>query len=61
MLHVHNMALLVDSNLLVKILQPGDMANIHGALTGWIRNAVENADQKPVGKTITLIVTEAWA
>ena len=51
------MALLVDSNVLVRILPPGDMSDIYGALAGWIAATLEGADQKPVGKTVTLLVT----
>lgn len=58
MLHAHSMALLVDSNVLTGILpRSGDMADIYGALARWIATTLKRADQKPVGKTVTLIVT----
>ena len=54
------MALLVDSNLLARILPRGDnMSNIYGALAWWIADTLRKAGQKPVGKTVTLLVTTA--
>ena len=57
MLHAHNIALLIDSNVLMDILHPDDMGDMRGALAGWIRATLKNADQLPHGKTITLLVT----
>ena len=60
MLHEHGMVLLVDSNLLAKILpRGGDMSNIYGALAGRIADTPRKAGQRPVGKTVTLLVTTA--
>ena len=51
------MAMLVDANLLMAILPCGRMSDMHGALAVWIADTLKGADQMPVGKTITLLVT----
>ena len=51
------MAMLIDSNLLMEILPRGRMSDMYDALAVWIADTLKGADQMPVGKTITLLVT----
>lgn len=51
------MLLLLDSNLLLEILQPGDTGDIYTALAGWAARILKDAEFKPRGKTITLLVS----
>lgn len=57
MLHKFNMLLLLDANMLLDILQSGDTGDIHGALSKWISNILNDAEFKPRGKTIVLLVS----
>lgn len=51
------MAMPVDSNLPMEILPRGRMSDMYDALAVWIADTLKGADQIPVGKTITLLVT----
>lgn len=57
MLHKFNILLLLDANMLLDILQSGDTGDIHGALSRWISNILNDAEFKPRGKTIILLVS----
>lgn len=57
MLHKFSLLLLLDSNMLLYILRPVDTGDIYGALSRWASGILGDAELKPKGKTITLLVS----
>ena len=57
LLHKFSLLLLLDANMLLDILRPGDAGDIYGALSGWAGGVLGGAEFKPRGKTITLLVS----
>lgn len=57
MLHKFNILLLLDANMLLDIIQSRDTGGIHGVLSKWIGDILNNAEYKPRGKTIRLLVS----
>lgn len=57
MLHKFNILLLLDANVLLDILPSGNTGDIHYTLSKWIGDTLKNAEFKPRGKTITLLVS----
>lgn len=57
LLHKFSMLLLLDSNILLEILRSGDMDDVYDALANWVDDILKEAECKPSGKTITLLVS----
>ena len=58
MIHKKNIALVIDTNILIDITKTGNSVSIKTVLQEWLLKIIKKMDKQPKGKTITVFASQ---